>query len=59
MILGPDGKITHFRFTHLSSLDSVNKGAYEFLKKQHFKPVVVDGKRVSVCTTDTVLTHFE
>jgi len=45
-----DGNITHLRFLRLSSLDSVNKAAFDSLKKQHYKPTIIDGERVPVCT---------
>lgn len=59
MIIGPDGKITHFRFTRLSSLESVNRRAFEFVAKQPYKPTVLNGERVAVCTTVDIFTHFE
>jgi len=59
MIIGPDGKITHFRFTRLSSLESVNRQAFEFVAQQPYKPTVLDGERVAVCSTVDIFTHFE
>jgi hypothetical protein len=58
MIVNPDGKITHLRFIRLSSLDSVNKGAFDFVTKQHYKPTVVEGQQVSVCTTMSINVDF-
>jgi hypothetical protein len=58
MTIDADGKITHLRFTRLSSLDSVNRYAFEFVKKQHYKPTVLNGKRVSVCSTMSINVDF-
>jgi outer membrane biosynthesis protein TonB len=59
MIIGPDGRITHLRFTRLSGLDSVDRRALEFVTKQHYKPTVLNGERVAVCSIMVILTHFE
>ena len=59
MIIGADGASTHPRFMRLSSLDSVNRRPYEHLMKQHYKPVLVHGEPVSVCTRIDGLVHFD
>jgi hypothetical protein len=59
MIVDSDGKITHLRFIRLSSVDAVNKRAFDFVKKQHYKPSVVEGKQVSVCTTMSINVDFQ
>src|SRR6266850_1322290 len=38
----PDGNITHLRFLRLSSLDSVNKYAFDFVTRQKYKPTVLN-----------------
>jgi len=58
MSLDPDGNITHLRFTRLSTSDSINREAFEFLKKQHFKPTEVNGERVSTCSTEDIIIDF-
>jgi hypothetical protein len=58
LVIDADGNITHLRFTRLSSLDSVNRYAVEFVKKQHYKPTVVQGKRVPVCSTMSINVDF-
>jgi hypothetical protein len=50
-VIGPDGNVTHLRFLHLSTLDSVNQSLIAFVKRQHYKPTVLDGKRVAICST--------
>jgi hypothetical protein len=59
MAIDSNGNITHLRFTRLSSLDSVNRSVFGDLKKQHYKPTVLNGERVSVCSTANVLVHFQ
>ena len=59
MVIDADGNITHLRFTRLSSLDSVNKRAFEFVKNEHYKPTVFKGERVSVCTTMDINIDFQ
>jgi hypothetical protein len=54
LVIDADGNITHLRFTRLSSLDSVNRYAVELVKKQHYKPTVVHGTRVPVCSTMSI-----
>jgi outer membrane biosynthesis protein TonB len=58
MVIDADGNITHLRFTRLSSLDSVNKQAFESVKKWHYEPTVLNGERVSVCSTVDVTVDF-
>jgi hypothetical protein len=58
VVIGPDGNITHLRFMQLSSVDSINKYAVEHITKQHYKPAVVDGHRVSFCTIVTINIHL-
>ena len=58
LVIDSDGNITHLRFTRLSSLDSVNRYAVEFVKNQHYKPTVVHGKRVPVCSTMSINVDF-
>jgi hypothetical protein len=53
-VIGPDGIITHLRFVRLSTLDAINKSAVEFVKRQHYKPAVLNGERVSVCSTISI-----
>ena len=59
MIIGPDGKITHLQFVRLSSLDSVNKRALEFVRNQHYKPAIMNGERVPVCSTMLINVDFQ
>jgi hypothetical protein len=49
-----EGNITHLRFLRLSTLDSINRYAIENLKRQHYKPTVLDGERVSGCSTVSI-----
>jgi hypothetical protein len=49
-----DGRITHLRFTRLSIWDSFNKAAFDSLNKLRYKPVVVNGERVSACSTVSI-----
>jgi hypothetical protein len=58
VIIGPDGNFTHLRFTRLSSSNSINRGAFEFLTKDHFKPTVLNGEPVTVCTTVDINVDF-
>jgi Gram-negative bacterial TonB protein C-terminal len=58
MLIDPDGNISHIRFMRLSSVDSINKHAFDFVTKQHYKPTVVDGQRVSVCTSMSINIDF-
>jgi hypothetical protein len=51
MIIDPNGNITHLRFTRLSSLDNLNRLAYDDLKKRHYKPTVLDGEQICVYST--------
>ncbi len=53
-----EGNITHMRFTRLSSLDSVNRQVFESVRKWHYKPTVLNGERVAVCTTVDVHVHY-
>jgi outer membrane biosynthesis protein TonB len=50
MVIGADGNITSFRFTRLSRLDSENRSAFEAAKKWRYKPTVLNGERVPVCS---------
>jgi hypothetical protein len=59
MIVDSDGKITHLRFIRLSSADSVNRRAFDFVTKQHYQPTVVKGQQVSVCTTMSITVDFQ
>jgi hypothetical protein len=59
MIVDSDGKITHLRFIRLSSVDTVNKRAFDFVTKQQYKPTVVEGKQVSVCATMSINVDFK
>ena len=54
----PDGNITHLRFLRLSSLDSVNKYAFDFVTRQKYKPTVLNGQRVAVCGTMSINVDF-
>jgi hypothetical protein len=59
MIVNSDGKVTHLRFMRLSSVDSVNKRAFDFVTKQHYKPVVVEGQQISVCMRMSINIDFQ
>ena len=58
IVIDADGNITHLRFTRLSSLDSVNRQAFESVKKWRYEPTVLNGERVSVCTIVDIHVHF-
>jgi outer membrane biosynthesis protein TonB len=59
MVIGADGNITHLRFTRLSSLDSVNRYAFESVKKWHYEPTVLNGERVAVCSMVDINIDFQ
>jgi outer membrane biosynthesis protein TonB len=59
MAIDADGNITHLRFTQLSSLDSVNRKVFESVKKWHYKPTVLNGERVSVCSMVDINIDFQ
>src|SRR5437867_1950564 len=56
--IAKDGNITHFRFVRVSSIESVNKAAFDFVTKQHYKPAIFNGERVAVCATGSVTIDF-
>jgi hypothetical protein len=56
--VGPDGNITHLRFTRLSSLEAINRRPVEFVTNQHYSPSILDGAPVSACTTISVNVDF-
>ena len=52
--IGPEGNVTHLRFMNLSSLDAVNRAAYDAVRKWRYTPAVVNGERVAVCSEGTI-----
>ena len=58
LAIDASGSITHLRFMRLSSLDSVNRAALQAVTSWRFKPTVLDGKAVAVCSVTDINIDF-